>query len=451
MIELICVIGSAFFFRNWSVIIFTFTLSVILGLIKINQTFIMSIDNLFAFSSISNLLIFLTCLLCFLSLISTPEEKSSYFYSICLSSLSIVLILAFSSSNLFIFYIFFEASLIPTLVLIIGWGYQPERLQAGTYIILYTVGASLPLLLVILWHCSRLRTMDSFIIYLTRKNLQGVLRLVIYAAFLVKLPIYGAHLWLPKAHVEAPLAGSIILAGILLKLGGYGIIQINFCFNLSLNAWTTFIVRLSMWGGFLATIICLRQVDVKSLVAYSSVGHIRIVAAGILMDRRWGMTRAIITIMAHGFSSSAIFCLAYFTYKKSHTRNIPYMKGILQVYPILRIMWFVFCCINIACPPTLNLIGEMAIIPILWSKNFLLALVIGLIVFFRARYNIYLYSAVNHGSFSSYFLGGYPMKSYSKVALFAHMFPLILIFKSTLFYFYFNLNLSIAINNNWLI
>lgn len=122
----------------------------LLGLIKINQRFFISIDTFFAFSSISGLLVFLSCLLCFLSLIATPEEKLSYFYTLCLSFLCIVLVLAFSSSNLFMFYVFFEASLIPTLILIIGWGYQPERLQAGTYIMLYTVGASLPLLLIII-------------------------------------------------------------------------------------------------------------------------------------------------------------------------------------------------------------------------------------------------------------------------------------------------------------
>ncbi len=438
MIELICVIRSTFIIRNWLTIIFGFTLSVILGLVKINQRFSISIDTFFVFSSISNLLIFLTCLLCFLSLISTPEEKS-FFYSMCLSSLCLVLVLAFSASNLFIFYVFFEASLIPTLILIIGWGYQPERLQAGTYIILYTVGASLPLLLVLLWHCSRIRTINTYILYLVSSSLRGIMRLIIYGAFLVKLPIYGAHLWLPKAHVEAPLAGSIILAGILLKLGGYGIIQINFCFNLKIDIYITAIIVVRIWGGFLATLICLRQVDVKSLVAYSSVGHIRIVAAGILIDRRWGVIRAVITMIAHGFSSSAMFCLAYFSYKKSHTRNIPYIKGMLQVYPILRLIWFIFCCINIACPPTLNLIGEMAIIPVLWNYNFLLALIMGLIVFFRARYNIYLYSAVNHGSFSSYFLGGFPIKRYSKVGLFAHIIPLALIFKSTLFNIFFNL------------
>nr|YP_010429292.1 NADH dehydrogenase subunit 4 [Polycera hedgpethi]USQ67471.1 NADH dehydrogenase subunit 4 [Polycera hedgpethi] len=433
MIELIFVILSTFLMTTWGAPMFGLTLCMLLGLKLMNQSFFHYLDMVFLLSSVSGLLIFLSCLLCLLSLVATPEEKNSYAYKLSLCFLCLVLVLAFSSSNLIMFYVFFEASLIPTLVLIIGWGYQPERLQAGTYMMLYTVGASLPLLLIILWHCLSINSMDTYTLHVGSPMFNGITTLVIYGAFLVKLPMYGVHLWLPKAHVEAPLAGSMILAGILLKLGGYGMIQMNFCFNMGMDNYSLFLICLSMWGGFLATLMCMRQVDVKSLVAYSSVGHMSIVAAGILLDTSWGVMSALVTMMAHGFSSSAMFCLAYFSYKKSHTRNIPYMKGMLQVYPILSMFWFLFCCINMACPPTLNLMGEMAIVPTLWSFNFFLALIMGFMVFFSAAYNMYLYTLVNHGSFSSYFLGGYPMKSYSKISLMLHMFPLLLIFNSSLF------------------
>nr|YP_009250789.1 NADH dehydrogenase subunit 4 [Phyllidia ocellata]AMY15497.1 NADH dehydrogenase subunit 4 [Phyllidia ocellata] len=398
-----------------------------------NMNFTLLIDTIFLGSTFSSVLIFLTCFLCLLSLLCTPEEKNSWTYMLCLASLLLVLILAFSSSNLMMFYIFFEASLIPTLMLIVGWGYQPERLQAGTYMMLYTVGASLPLLVILIWHCSSMASTEVYMLHLSSPLFKGVCGLVLFMAFLVKLPMYGVHLWLPKAHVEAPLAGSMILAGILLKLGGYGMMQMIYSFNLVLDNYTMLMICLSMWGGFLATMMCIQQVDVKSLVAYSSVGHMSIVSAGLLMDTSWGVMSAMVTMVAHGFSSSAMFCLAYFSYKKSHTRNIPYMKGMLQVYPILSMFWFMFCCINMACPPTLNLMGEMMIVGPLWKYSFLLVMCMGLMIFFSAAYNMYLYSCVNHGTFSSYVLPGYPLKTYSMIGLVSHMLPLVLIFKSSLF------------------
>lgn len=319
------------------------------------------------------------------------------------------------------------------MLLIIGWGYQPERLQAGRYIILYTVGASLPLLVVLIWWCLKGRTISILLLKNISFSFPILITIIIYGAFLVKLPIYSTHLWLPKAHVEAPLAGSMILAGILLKLGGYGIYLINNRFCISPNNVGLVIARLRIWGGFLATMICLRQVDVKALVAYSSVGHIGIVSAGLILDQRWGLVRALITMLAHGASSSALFCLAYFSYTKSHTRNIPYIKGILQMYPILSLWWFLYCCINMAAPPTLNLVGELLISSVVWNYNYLLAVVIGAIVFFRARYNIYLYTSINHGFHSNYISGGTELKSFEKLSLILHLIPLLFIFKGGLF------------------
>ena len=150
---------------------------------------------------------------------------------------------------------------------------------------LYTVGASLPLLLVLIWWCVKGGTIRILLLKNLSSSFPVLLRVIVYGAFLVKLPIYSTHLWLPKAHVEAPLAGSMILAGILLKLGGYGIFVMNNRFSISPNSVGLVIASLRMWGGFLATMMCLRQVDVKALVAYSSVGHIGIVSAGLILDQ----------------------------------------------------------------------------------------------------------------------------------------------------------------------
>nr|YP_009136675.1 NADH dehydrogenase subunit 4 [Melibe leonina]AKE07280.1 NADH dehydrogenase subunit 4 [Melibe leonina] len=418
---------------HWLGVLFSLFLGVILSVVSLQSNFSSSLDLTFLGSGLSGLMVLLSCMLCFLALMSSWENMNSKVFGLSIVFLGLVLIFAFSSSSILSFYIFFEVSLIPTLVLIIGWGYQPERLQAGSYMMLYTVSASLPLLVAILYYGQKYCSMEVFMLSLVSEPTSGLVLVAILAAFLVKLPMYGVHLWLPKAHVEAPLAGSMILAGILLKLGGFGIFQVKYSLNLDCDYVSYMMVVMSLWGGFLASIMCLRQMDVKSFVAYSSVGHMSIVVAGVLLDSSWGLFSAVITMMAHGFSSSAMFCLAYYTYQKSHTRNIPYMKGLLQIFPILSLWWFIFCCINMACPPTLNLLGEMMVVPVLWSTGLSLAVVMGLMVFFSAAYNMYLYSSTNHGSVLAYIFPGESMKSSTLLTLWSHFLPLLLIVKVSLF------------------
>lgn len=364
-------------------------------------------------------------------------------FSLCILILNLILIIAFCITNTLIFYFIFEASLIPTLILILGWGYQPERLQAGIYIILYTVRASLPLLLILLFANKSISCPSILYNFIAQVKIFNTTRwryiffiLFRFLAFLVKLPVFSVHLWLPKAHVEAPVAGSIILAAILLKLGSYGILRIYQYLNLQFSFSLTLFSALALWGGVLTSIICFRQIDLKSLIAYSSIGHISLVLAGLFSNNPWGWIGALIIIIAHGFCSSALFMLANCVYEKTHTRSLYIVKGLLLSLPILSLWWFLFSAINIAVPPTINLLREIIIFPavILFLKYLTLCLI--LMSFLAAVYRIYMYTLTQHGE-NPKFLAPYgTFNSAKSTVLILHWIPLnFFILKTELFLF----------------
>lgn len=311
-----------------------------------------------------------------------------------------ILLLTFSCINLFLFYVFFERSLIPTLFLILGWGYQPERLQAGLYLLFYTLFASLPLLIGLFFIINNFYSLNF--LFLKEFNIENFLLYLFFVfAFLVKIPIFLVHLWLPKAHVEAPVSGSIILAGVLLKLGGYGLIRVfSIILNISIKL-NIFWIVLSLVGGFLVRIVCLRQIDLKALVAYSSVAHMRLVIGGLIVLLSWGWGFSYSLIIAHGLCSSGLFYLVNLTYERLGRRRLLINKGILTFMPSIAIWWFLLCSRNMAAPPSLNLMGEIGLLNrvLSWSQFSIILLI--LVSFFRAAYSLYLYSFSQHGKFNN--------------------------------------------------
>jgi len=294
------------------------------------------------------------------------------------------------------FYFLFEFSLVPITWLILGWGYQPERIPAAYALLLYTVTCSLPLLILIVLFLNQVAPSLSISVRKTRFSPAAKwLTLFLIAAFLVKLPIFGLHMWLPMAHVEAPVFASIILAALLLKLGGYALVRLSGA--IPIQELSQLIIPVSLAGGVIISFICLAQRDIKVVIAYSSVAHMAFVAGAIFSQRELALRAAYIIIFAHGISSSAMFAGANILYIKNHTRNLGIFSRGLVISPALTFLWFFACLGNIGTPPTINFLAEVARVNSLVNYEVLTAVVLAALIFLAAGYSLVLYASRQQG------------------------------------------------------
>nr|QNV11711.1 NADH dehydrogenase subunit 4 [Suillia notata] len=391
------------------------------------SNYFMNISYFLGCDLISFGLILLSLWICSLMLMASESVnklnnyKNLFLVNVLL--LLLFLVLTFSSMSLFMFYLFFEMSLIPTLFLILGWGYQPERLQAGIYLLFYTLLVSLPMLVGIFYLYEVTGSMNFYLLsnYLFNYDL---VYFALILAFLVKMPMFLVHLWLPKAHVEAPVAGSMILAGIMLKLGGYGLLRVLSFLQVMGLKFNYFWVGISLIGGVLISLVCLRQTDLKALIAYSSVAHMGIVLAGLMTMTYWGLCGSFTLMIAHGLCSSGLFCLVNITYERLGSRSLLINKGLLNFMPSMALWWFLLSAANMAAPPTLNLLGEISLLNSIVSWSWVTMIMISFLSFFSAAYTLYLYSYSQHGKLftGSFSFSGGKVREY--LLLFLHWFPL---------------------------
>ena len=306
----------------------------------------------------------------------------------------------FAAQDMFLFYIMFEAGLIPMYLIIGIWG-GADRIKASYKFFLYTLLGSLLMLVAMLWMAREAGTTDipTLIQYNFPVEAQTWLWLAFFASFAVKMPMWPVHTWLPDAHVQAPTAGSVILAGVLLKMGGYGFIRFSLpMFPEASAALVWLVFGMSMVAVVYTSLVALVQQDMKKLIAYSSVAHMAFVTIGLFAFNRQGIEGALIVMLAHGLVSGALFLCVGVIYDRLHTREIARYGGLSNNMPYYALFFLFFTMASIGLPGLANFVGEFLALVGAYKANSWVAAIATLGVILGAAYMLYLYRRVAFGT-----------------------------------------------------
>jgi NADH-quinone oxidoreductase subunit M len=321
-------------------------------------------------------------------------------YMVAFLILETLVIGVFCALDMFLFYVFFEASLIPMFIIIGVWGGQ-RRVYASLKFFLYTLLGSVLMLIAMMAMYFTAGTMDipTLLTYNFPASMQTWLWLAFFASFAVKMPMWPVHTWLPDAHVEAPTAGSVILAGILLKLGGYGFLRFSLpMFPLASADFAPFVFWLSVIAIVYTSLVALVQTDIKKLIAYSSVAHMGYVTMGIFAANAQGVQGALFQMLSHGIVSGALFLCVGVVYDRMHTREISAYGGLVNNMPKYAVVFLILTMANVGLPGTSGFIGEFLTLFGVFQANTWIAVIATTGVILSAAYALYLYRRVIFGA-----------------------------------------------------
>ncbi len=363
--------------------------------------FYFNLDFFFGLDGISVYFFLLTSLLTFLCILFVWNEESFKNYTIFLLFIQLFLFFIFSILNLFLFYIFFEALLIPMFLKIGLWGSRERKIRAAYLLFFYTVVGSLLMLLGIIYIFKTIGTTNFEYLFAYNFSFteQYWLWLAFFLSFAAKIPMFPFHIWLPEAHVEAPTVGSVLLAGILLKLGVYGFLRFNLVlFPEASLFFSPFIYLLSVLGIIFASLSAIRQTDLKRIVAYSSIAHMNLVTLGIFSFNLVGIEGAIFQSLSHGFVASALFFIIGILYNRYHSRVLFYFSGLVQTMPLFSIFFLIFTMANIALPGTSSFIGEFLLLCGIFETNFVIGILSSIGVILCGSYSLWLLNRTLFGN-----------------------------------------------------
>lgn len=370
---------------------------------QFNLNFSLGIDGISLFFIILTTFLMPICML--ISYESITKNIKEYF--ILYFILEFCLIIAFSVLDVLIFYIFFESVLIPMFLIIGIWGSRERKIKASFLFFMYTLAGSLFMFIALIHLFLTIGTTDYQILYYSNFNFstEKLYFLAFFLAFAVKVPMLPFHIWLPEAHVEAPTAGSVLLAGILLKLGSYGMIR--FLVPLFPNAtifFTPYILVLCLISIIYASLTAIRQTDLKRIIAYASVAHMNFIILGIFSLTLQGLEGSIIQMISHGLVSSGLFFSIGCLYDRYHTRFINYYGGLAHTMPLFCIALFIYVLANMSIPGSSSFVGEILILTGVFEDNTTTAIFATIGMFLGGIYSLLFYNRICYGNIQNIYL-----------------------------------------------